>query len=344
MQLLKTFQDIANHIYIGYSNFFVSHHDYQVSKLDAELIERLQQLPQHIQDKYIKLILQNTIYDIYFDGLLVQKQLINTGYKNRLENTSFEIDWNFYERLHKNNEGKGSFHPNFRVLRQEVDGSLAVQLFGVTLHIQRERHLQLKDQLATVGDLVAVSMPSSQLKPGYYTAIGDVVSSSDNLPILVTYFNFSPEGAVNFMKGLTTELNAFKVFFTFLVSYNPAYYGGYYSGFLRFYKNDYELIRQVLNKVYTENKFFFNNCVPIFTKTLAPGVGLVEEPEYEPIKDFGLNRCSIITNALMEAHKNGNESKESRMKYILKHFNQLGIDIEHPYLNPNSEDIYTPLD
>lgn len=345
MQLLEIFQDIANHIRIEPCNFFVSHHNYQVPKLEAELIERLQKLPQEMQDKYLTSLLQNLIYSIYFDGLLVQKQLIKIGYKTGLENALFEIDWEFYERLHKNNEGKGSFHPNFRVLRQEVDGSLAVQLFGVTLHIQRERHLQLKDQSATVGNLVAVSMPSSQLKPGYYTAIGDVVSSSDGLPVLI-YFNFSPEGAVAFMKGLTTQLNVLKVFFTFLASYNPSYYGGYYSAFMRFNKHDYELIWRVLNEIYIENKSFFQKQVPTFTKTLAPGVGLAEEPEYEFefLKDFGMNRCTIITNALMKAHNNGDESKKSRMRYILEHFEQLGIDIEHPYLNPNSEDIYTPLD
>jgi hypothetical protein len=79
---------------------------------------------------------------------------------------------------------------------------------------------------------------------------------------------------------------------------------------------------------------------------LAPGLGLAEKPEQEFLfpEGFGLNRCQIVANALLEAHKNGDQSKEARMKYILKHFEHFKIDLERPYLNPNSEDIYTPLD
>jgi hypothetical protein len=130
------------------------------------------------------------------------------------------------------------------------------------------------------------------------------------------------------------------------VLYNPSNYGRYDSGILRFDKDSYELVRQVLQTVYAENKLHFQTKVPLFTKILAPGLALAEEPEHKftPQETFGMNRCQIVANALLEAHKNGDESPEARMKSILKHFNLLGIDLERPYLNPNSEDIYTPLD
>ena len=346
MQLLQIFKDITSHVQIKSSDFFVSHHNYQIPELPVDVIAQLQKLPQKIQDNYLSSLVQNLIHGIYYDGSLVQekKQAVKTDYKIRLEKTAFEVDWEFYERLHKNNKGKGSFHPNFRVLRQEADGSLAVQHVGVTLHIQPDHHLQFAERSATVGDLVAVSMPPSQLKLGYYTAIGDAVATPSS-PAVRVYFNFSPEGAVAVMKTLTTQLNALKILFTFLVSYNPSNYGGCYSGFLRFYKDSYELVRQVLQTVYAENQSHFQSQVPIFTKVLAPGLALAEEPkqQFRPYESFGRNRCQIVANALLEAHKNGDESPEARMKYILKHLDSLGIELDLSYLNPNSEDIYTLL-
>jgi hypothetical protein len=347
MQVIEIVEEIVNSIQINPEKFLINHHNHQLPELDYNLIIQLQKLPQEIQDKYFNSLLQDFIHNIYYDGSFVinRKQLINTNYQIGLKNNYFEVDWEFCERLHSNNKGKGSFYPNFRVVKEEVDGSLAVEHFGITVHIEPESHLRLQDRSATVGDTVAVSMPSSQLKLGYYTAIGDIVSPSAGLPVFI-FFNFNPEGAVAFMKGLTTKLNTMQLFFTFLVDYNPCNYGKYYSGFISFYSDDYKLAIQVIKNLYEENKSQFQHQTPIFNKVLAPGISLAEKPEFEFnfMENFGMNRCKIVANALLEAHKNGDESKEARMKYILQHFENLGIDLERPYLNPNSEDIYTPLD
>ena len=173
---------------------------------------------------------------------------------------------------------------------------------------------------------------------------GNYVSSFDDSVVFI-YFNFSPEGAVTVMKELTTQLNKIEIPFVFNVLYNPSYYGRYDSGFLRIQKNSYEMVWPVLQSIHRENQSYFQNQVPIFTKMLASGLALAEKPEKEFFfpEGFGVNRCQIVANALIKAHENGDESPEARMKYILKYFENSGIDIERPYLNPNSEDIYTPL-
>jgi len=353
MQLLRTLHDIASHVKIKYYDFCISHTSYQAVELSADVVAQLKKLPQELQDKYLSSLLQNFIYGIYYNGSNVQKtsQAVNINYKNLDNSASVEVDWEFYQQLHENNKGKGWFNPNYRVLRQEGDGSLAVQKLGITVHIQPERHLQLAAQSATVGDLVAIWMPAGQVANESYMAIGDAagnLSSPTDYPnkVLLVYFNFSPEGAVAVMKGLTTQLNAIKVPFSFRALYNPSNYGRYDSGILRFDKDSYELVRQVLQTVYAENKLHFQTQVPLFTKILAPGLALAEAPEHKftPQEGFGMNRCQIVANGLLEAQQKGNESPEARIKSILKHFNLLGIDLERSYLNPNSADIYTPLD
>lgn len=312
------------------------------------MINSLKKLPNNIHFDYLIALLTRLIFAIYHNDLITLKKskYLNSYYEVFCDNTASEVDWNFCDKLHNNNQGKGWWNQNFIILRQEFDGSLAVQKKGITVHIQRERHLRLEERLAVVGDRVSVFTPSGQVIDQFYTAFGDSTTVFRGSVIFI-YFNFSPEGAVAVMKSLTDQLNANKVSFIFNVLHNPSNYGRYDSGFLRFDKDNYEIVRQVIQSVYVENESHFQNQVPLFTKVLAPGLALAEKPnkyEFKFLDDFGINRCQIVANALLEAHQKGDESPEYRMAAILKHFDLLGIDLERPYLNPNSEDIYTPLD
>jgi hypothetical protein len=221
-----------------------------------------------------------------------------------------------------------------------------VQKKGVTIYIQRDKDLSLEERSAVVGDFVSVYTSPYRILYKFYMAFGNLASFYENSPAFI-YFNFSAEAAVKIMRYLTETLNAIQISFCFNVLHNPSNYGRYDSGCLRIDKDTYPVVREVLQTIYAENTTQFHTQVPIFTKIIAPGLALAEnpEPQYEFYfrEEFGMNRCQIVTNALLEAHKNGDESPEDRMKYILKNFDNFGIDIERAYLNPNSEDIYTPL-
>jgi hypothetical protein len=218
------------------------------------------------------------------------------------------------------------------------------------LHIERDRHLQPFEQAAVVGDSVAIWMPKNFVQNGFYMAVGNAGSESHNHPngypeTVRVYFNLTPEGAIALMSSLTRQLNDIPIPFTFKVLYNPADYGRYDSGVLYFEKSNYEAVRQVLETVYAETRAHFHTDVPLFTKLLAPGLGLAEEPDrkFAAQESFGMNRCQIVANGLLEAWHKGDESSESWMNSILQHFSLLGIDWQRSYLNANSSDIYTPL-
>jgi hypothetical protein len=160
------------------------------------------------------------------------------------------------------------------------------------------------------------------------------------------YFNLNPEGAAPIMGAITQQLNEIKIPFTFKVLYNPSDYGRYDSGCLHFERSNYSAVRQVLQTVYLQKRSHFQKSIPLFTKLLASGLGLAEEPscKFAPQESFGMNRCQIIANGLLSAWLQGDDSKEDRMTCIRQHFSRLGIDLQRPYLNANSEDIYIPLD
>ncbi len=353
-QPLDSLLDITSNIQIE-SNFCISHPNYQPFALPTKVADRFQQTSPALRHKYLTLLLRNFIYGIYYNASLQNILTVNDDALNfqphQIENTStLGIDWGFYERLHASNHGTGYFDPGWEVLRQEPDGSMAVNKGGLTLYIEPDSHLEATAEYPRLGDLVPVLMPKNRLQNGLYIAVGNVTQEDPDNPDadLGTgriYFNLTSSGAIALMDSLTLKLNAGKIPFSFQVLYNPNAYGRYDSGVLYFERQDYPVVRDILQKVYLENQSHFQEEIPLFTKFLAPGLSLAEEPveKFAAQESFGINRCQIVANALLEAWEKGHNSAEERMAAIKEHFAQHFIDFERPYLNPSSEDIYHPL-
>ncbi|OKH40862.1 hypothetical protein NIES2119_00680 [[Phormidium ambiguum] IAM M-71] len=350
-RLLNVLEDIVNQVEIQ-PNFSIRHPNYKAWELPAEVVARFQKMPEQIQQKYLSLQLQGFLYGIYYNGSmrtdLALDQEENNLPLNLENNTLLGVDVEFYERLHQSNQGEGYFSPGWYVVRQESDGSLAVTKDGLTLHIQRSQHLQSSEEHPAIGNLVAIKMPRNCVQNGFYMAVGNAGSQSHSHPspeIVRVYFSLSPEGAIVLMKNLTQQLNNIPIPFTFKALYNPTDYGRYDSGVLYFEKSNYQVVRQVLERIYAQTKEHFYTDIPLFTKLLAPGLGLAEEPnqKFAAQESFGMNRCQIIANALLQAWHKGDNSPDSRMNAIFQQFSILGIDWQRSYLNANSEDIYTPL-
>ncbi|MBW4684853.1 MAG: hypothetical protein KME40_07055 [Komarekiella atlantica HA4396-MV6] len=355
-QLLTTLEDIASKVEIQ-SNFCIRHPDYKPLKLPDEVVLRFQQLPLNVQHKFLNSQLCHFLYGIYYNGaartfLALDAEPMDSTMSQNLENNTFlGVDVEFYERLHLSNKGKGYFDPDWQVLKEESNDILAVKKDDLTVYIERDRYLQGTEQYAIAGDLVAIRMPPNLVQNGFYMAVGNAgaLSRADTVidsPLVRVYFNLSPEGAVAIMGNLTHQLNTIFIPFTFKALYNPSDYERYDTAVLYFEKSNYAVIQQVLQSLYAKYKSYFSNEVPLFTKLLAPGLALAEEPDnkFNQKESFGLNRCQIITNSLLEAWQQGDESKENRMALILKHFDLQGIELQHPYLNFNSKNIYTPLE
>ncbi len=355
-QLLDTLQDIVLNVQIR-ADFCIRHPDYKPLELPTEMVSRFQRKPLDLQNKYMSLQLRSFLYGIYYNGSLQNSLALNANsvelavHQNLENNTFLGVNLEFYKRLHESNSGEGYFDPGWSVLRQESDGSLAVEKGNLTLHIERDRHLQLAEQSAAVGDSVAIRMPRNLVQNGFYVAASNAGSENranqDAHPQTVRiYFNLSPEGAVTVMGAITRQLNEIRIPFTFKVLYNPSSYGRYDSGVLYFGRSNYEAVRQAVQSVYAENQSHFQMEVPLFTKLLAPGLALAEEPDHKftAKESFGMNRCQIVANGLLKAWQKGDDSIKGRMTFIFQQFSMLGIEWQRPYLNANSEDIYTLLE
>ncbi|MCF2147568.1 T3SS effector HopA1 family protein [Desmonostoc muscorum LEGE 12446] len=353
--LLATLEDIASKVEIQ-SRFCICHPDYKPLKLPDEAVSRFDQLPVNLQNKFLNSQLCNFLYSIYYNGagrtiLALNTEAIHSKNSQNLENNTFlGVDEEFYNQLHLSNKGEGYFEPRWQVLREGSNGNLVVKKGGLTLQIEPERHLQDTEKWAA-GDLVSIKMPPNLVQNGFYIAVGNAGLSNDDDTVIDSqlvrvYFNLSPEGAVAVMGSLTSQLNTRFIPFTFKALYNPSDYDRYDTAVLYFDKSNYPIIWQVLRTLYVKYKSHFREQVPLFTKFLAPGLALAEEPnnKFTAKESFGLNRCQIVTHSLLEAWQQGDESTENRMALIIKQFALHGIELHSPYLNSNSQDIYIPLD
>jgi len=353
-RLLDTLQDIVSNVQI-HSNFSISHPNYKAFELPDEVVARFQRVPADIQNKYLSLQLRSFLYGVYYNGsmrttLALDADSDNLALHQDLENnTRLGVDIAFYERLHSCNQGSGYFDPGWSVVKLESDNTVAVTKGGLTLYIEPDKHLQVAEN-PTIGELVAIRMPKNLVQNGFYMAVGNAGTRNSGHPnrepeIVRIYFNLNPEGAVAVMESLTRQLNAISIPFTFKVLYNPGDYRRYDSGVLYFQKSKYEVVRQVLETVYALSRAHFHTDIPLFTKFLAPGLGLAEEPDskFAEQESFGMNRCQIVANGLLEAWRSLDDSPQGRMSSILKQFSVLGVELLHSYLNANSVDIYMPL-
>ena len=349
-RLQTVLEDIVNQVEIR-SDFSVRHPDYKPLELPEEAITRFQKMPEQMQQKYLSLQLRSFLYGIYYSGSMRQALALDAEEDNLAldleNNTVLGVDLEFYNRIHNSNNGQGYFEPGWSILKEEEDGSLVVKKGGLKLHIERDRHLQANEQNAVIGDMVAIKMPKNCVQNGFYVSVGNVRANlRQEASVLVRiYFNLTPDGALAVMSSLTQQLNEQNIPFDFKVLYNPQDYKRHDSGVLYFDKSNYELVHQILQQVYQEHQSHFKAEVPLFTLQLAPGLALAEEPDqkFAERESFGMNRCQIIANGLLEAWYQGKNLPDEKMQAIFEQLSLSGINSNRTYLNADSEDIYLKL-
>ncbi|WP_353929879.1 T3SS effector HopA1 family protein [Okeanomitos corallinicola TIOX110] len=348
-RLQTSLTDIVNQIEIK-SLYSIKHPSYPTMELPESIVYRFSQLPLEIQNRHLGIQLRNFIYSAYYNGTLSpdlnsDQEKKNAELPKNLENNSlFGIDLEFYENLHTRNKSQGYWSHNWQVVREETNGSVVVHRNGLTLHVDPELHILPTKNGINVGKFVSIKMPKNLVQNGFYMAVANVGSQNGHQTARI-YFNLTPEGAATVMESLTEQLNNIDFSFSFKALYNPSDYRRYDSAVLYFNKGEYEVLYPVLQRIYEENKAYFQEQVPLFTKLLAPGLACAEEPDqtFADQESFGTHRCQIIANGLISAWQEGDNSPESRMAAIFKEFSAHKVHIQHPYLNYRSQDVYTLL-
>jgi HopA1 effector protein family len=347
--LIEVLEEIANHVQIQ-ENFCFSHPRYGALELRPEIFKSLQTLDIPLQDQYLRLRLGSYLYSIYdSDGNLgrIDPDSENESIQSRPAlNMGSGMKSSFYAALHTRNTGKGYFDPGWLVLKESSDGLLVVQKEGLTLHVSRDRHLDQAGQAVAIGDWVAIHLPRNLLEGESYVAVSNSGSPHpSNRPkddlLIDIYFNLDAESVLVLMKDLTIALNPLGLPFKFRVPMDEINCDRPDSISLTFSKAHYSAIQPLLSALYQKQQAQYRPEIPWFTKFLAPGLALSEQPQhpFTSAESFGLNRYQIVAEGLLAAWRQPNHSTAKRMSAIEQSFSTHNIDLNYPYLNPGSEDL-----
>ena len=197
----------------------------------------------------------------------------------------------------------------------------------------------------TPGARVRVYLPSESwtMQPGYYYALGTTATDEqDDRDLIRVYWNITAEGAPTLIHALTHTLNRFAVPFRFKCLTNPNGYTRIDGTVLFISRRYYHLTAElILSDILPNVAAHLKAETPIFTKQLAAGLSVAEDPGNG--ESFGMHRCRLIAEGVWAAFEQQGSVPDETQRFaaIANRFATDGLNIEHPHLNPGSRDVYT---
>ncbi|WP_310423917.1 T3SS effector HopA1 family protein [Chamaesiphon sp. VAR_48_metabat_135_sub] len=325
-------------------NFTVAHPDYPPLELRADILDRLQRISPQLQSKYLILQVQNYLHDIYFNQSWLDLQTIATAAAQPAQiknNLSDGVDIDFCQRLHQSNSSRGYLDLGWKVVATAPAGELVVVKDGLHLHINPQRHLRSDSRSAQIGEIVPIYLPHSLVSRDTYIIVGNLgtpANATPALPSVQIYFNFTPDAAVTIAEKLTRQLNTLELPFQFAILHDPALFYRCDGATLWISQADYLTAQTVVAEIYRAHQTAFAADVPLFTKQLAPGLGLAEVPT--TLSTFGMQRCEILAMGLVTAFDLDLTAVNDKLDKIYEQFAAVGIDRFQPHLNFAALDCY----
>jgi hypothetical protein len=177
--------------------------------------------------------------------------------------------------------------------------------------------------------------------PGFYVAIGDGDPDDPGdapEPLVRFYWHLRAEAAVPYIAAVTGALNGCGVPFRTKVLNDPGAYLRADAGVLYLGRRHFRKIGDAIAQIHRTIAPGLRPDVPRFTKGLAPGLGLAEDPSNE--LSFGQHRCRLVARAAWRSFARNDAGLGGRSEALAEEFRAAGLDPTRPYLEPHSTDDY----
>jgi hypothetical protein len=245
----------------------------------------------------------------------------------------------FIETLSAANTGRGSWQDGW-VVRATQDAGVVVGKDDLDIWVAWE---DCAAQPGSTAPGAPIRVPFAKewlnISPGFYLAISDTSMPPEGSGAIVRiYWNLAAAGAAQLMAAATSSLNQEHLPFELKVINHADQYTRCDAGVLYIRKNDYSAVAKILEKIYPTLAPNLKPNTPSFTKVLAPGVGLAEDPGDG--ESFGLHRCKLFAEGLIRAYEQGKAALDQRLQAVEDAFAERNISFDQPYLNPGSPDSY----
>jgi len=247
----------------------------------------------------------------------------------------------FIEALSAANTGTGAREGGWSVVNVAGD-VVTVARDGLRVWVRREDTYAGAEDIPSPAQLRAVRFPKELLKlsPGFYLALGNEgLAFEPGRELVRFYWNLRAEDAPTLVKRATQLLNDDQIPFRLKVVNGAGHYDRCDAGVLYVQRADYERVRPAVRRILVQLGANLKKATPVFTKVLAPGLGLAEEPAVSG-DSFGMDRCRLLAEAMVRIHERAVAGATDRLAVIEEVFAEDGISLATPYLNPGSPDGY----
>ena len=242
-------------------------------------------------------------------------------------------DPDLVEALSAANSGAGPWEGGWSLRAEEGDRAV-VESGGLTLTAAAGEWRR------DGGDGVDVRYPKEllRLSPGFYMALGDVALTT-SAELLRLYWNIGAAGAAAFVRAATTAVNERGLPARLKVVNDPPMFERCDSAVVYLERARADDALRVAEELYAAAEPHLQPRVPALTRSLAPGVGLAEDPGGG--QSFGLHRCGLIADGLLRAHERGAETPDERLETVCERMREEGVDPDAPHLSGGSDDDYS---
>jgi HopA1 effector protein family len=241
------------------------------------------------------------------------------------------------------NNGQGSWEPGWQVVGLEPDGRFAVRKDDITFWVGPDG-LRVRGGQPAADDYcrVRVAKEMRSLMPGFYCAIGDGDESDTRdapAPLVRFYWHLTARASVPYMAAITGRLNRRRIPFRTKVLSDPNGYGRADAGVLYMERRYLPRLGDTLAAVHREIAADLRPEVPLFSRPLAPGLGVAEDPGTS--LSFGQHRCQIAARAVWASFLRGDTTPEQQAATCAEVVRAAKLDPVHPHLEPGSVDRYS---
>jgi hypothetical protein len=180
---------------------------------------------------------------------------------------------------------------------------------------------------------------SRSLQGGFYYAFGEAAEDYNRGFSLVRfYLNTSADGAPKFVGAVTSRLNRFHVPFRLKCATARNQFDRTDVAVIYLSRQFFPIAAELMLDVHSQIVDFLEDDVPLFSKRLAQGLSVAEDPGTG--ESFGQSRCHRLAQSIWDCYQSGDQSNDGRLKRFRTLLSQSGINPDHWHLNAGSLDWY----
>ncbi|MGC9500007.1 lanthionine synthetase LanC family protein [Streptomyces sp. WG7] len=238
----------------------------------------------------------------------------------------------FCERLVRANAGKGTWRWKAPLLRREADGDGVVRCAGVDFLVPGTIAETAGDDGRLELDMPGVLLTS----PGYLLFLGDSGPRPRHAErVLRFYWNVTAEGAPELVAALTETLNTAAIPFEFKVRHTDQPWPRRADPAVLYLSASHaEAAWPLLEDVRERVGPWLRPAAPALTLRLGRGLAAAEDPGHDT--SFGMHRSRLVARGLVAAHRAGHDELPRRVGAVSDAFEEAGLSLHAPYLNPDS--------